>query len=101
MRDLTTPNHHVRVWVSFAQFETKVESIEVSRKLFQRACDHLKNENLNEERVVLLDAWVALEKGKGTPESLQTVDSQLPRRIKRKSFTAAGGLGRLLRLSIS
>lgn len=90
-RLLELANHHVRVWISFAQFEAKVESMEASRNIFQRAYDHLKAENVNEERVVLLDAWVALEKDKGTADSLQSVEAKLPRRIKRKRSTAAGG----------
>lgn len=84
-RLLDLADMHVRVWISYAQFEAnQANSIVAARTVLQRAYDHLKAEKANEERVVLLDAWCVLEKEKGSIESLQSVESKLPRRIKRK-----------------
>lgn len=77
---------HVKVWISFAQFEgTPIGlGMEKAREVFQKAYDFFKKENLKEERVLVLDAWRALEQERGTPSSLQDVEARLPRRIKRK-----------------
>lgn len=77
---------HVKVWISFAQFEaTEVGGgMEVARQVFQRAYDELKRDQLSEERVLLLDAWRVLEKAKGDPKHVSQVEAKMPRRIKRK-----------------
>ncbi|KAL7437176.1 hypothetical protein ACHAXM_005476 [Skeletonema potamos] len=77
---------HVKVWISFAQFEgTEVgKGVVTARDTFQRAHDQMKEGGLKEERVLLLDAWRVFEKEKGDTESLAKVDAMLPRRVKRK-----------------
>ena len=77
---------HVKVWISYAQFEaTEIGSgLETARSIFQKAYDQLKEQQLSEERVLLLDAWRVLEKEKGTPESVSNVEGKMPRRVKRK-----------------
>ena len=78
---------HVKVWISLAQFEaTPVigKGMEGARTTFQSAYDRLKEEGLSEERVLLLDAWRALEQKEGDAASVAEVEKKLPRRIKRK-----------------
>lgn len=77
---------HVKVWISFAQFEgTEVgKGVDAARSTFYRAHERLKEAGLKEERVLLLDAWRVFEKTKGDAQSLAKVDSMLPRRVKRK-----------------
>lgn len=77
---------HVKVWISFAQFEgTEVgKGVDAARSTFDRAHERLKEAGLKEERVLLLDAWRVFEKTKGDAQSLAKVDSMLPRRVKRK-----------------
>ena len=77
---------HVKVWISYAQFEgTEVgKGTDAARDTFQRAHDRLKEAGMKEERVLLLDAWRVFEKSKGDAPSLAKVDSMLPRRVKRK-----------------
>mmetsp|Transcript_8383 Transcript_8383/g.19687 ORF Transcript_8383/g.19687 Transcript_8383/m.19687 type:complete len:716 (+) Transcript_8383:200-2347(+) len=77
---------HVKVWISYAQFEgTEVGSgVAKGRDIFQRAHDRMKDAGLKEERVLLLDAWRVFEKASGDAASLAKVDSMLPRRVKRK-----------------
>ncbi|KAK4698325.1 crooked neck, partial [Phenoliferia sp. Uapishka_3] len=114
---------HVKVWVSFAQFEAnagaaiadrlagggedsdeeeeekvekepvevdqeavdeaKKDGLEKARKVFQRGYDDLKKKSLKEERVVLLEAWKALEASEGDAESLAKVEAMLPRVVKK------------------
>jgi crooked neck len=77
---------HVKVWISYAQFEASEvgEGIDAGREIFSKAYDILKEDDLKEERVLLLDAWRALEKEKGTPEKVAEIETKMPRRIKKK-----------------
>jgi len=77
---------HVKVWISFAQFEgTELGGgLKEARAVFNRAYDHLKEEGLSEERVLLLDAWKTFEKTKGDAKAVEDVEFRMPRRIKRK-----------------
>ena len=77
---------HVKVWISYAQFEGSEvgAGMDTCREVFQRAYDKLKEEDLKEERVLLLDAWRALEKKVGKADKIAAVDAMLPRRIKKK-----------------
>jgi len=78
---------HVKVWISFAQFEGTSgigDGVESSRDIFEKAYGQLKEQKLNEERVLLLDAWRGVEKEKGDAASLSKVDKRMPRRVKRK-----------------
>lgn len=55
---------HVKVWISYAQFEGSEigKGVEAARDVFKKAYDQLKEEKLNEDRVLLLDAWRVFEK---------------------------------------
>mmetsp|Transcript_32023 Transcript_32023/g.38957 ORF Transcript_32023/g.38957 Transcript_32023/m.38957 type:complete len:714 (+) Transcript_32023:141-2282(+) len=80
---------HVKVWISFAQFEGTVAvggegGLQSCRKIFQRAYQQLKEEGMKEERVLLLDAWRVLEKDRGDAKSISEVETKMPRRVKRK-----------------
>ncbi|KAL3944700.1 MAG: hypothetical protein SGBAC_001215 [Bacillariaceae sp.] len=77
---------HVKVWISFGQFEASEigQGMGIAQSTFQKAYDYLKDQNLKEERVLLLDAWRALEQEKGDSASVEKVEKMLPRRIKRK-----------------
>ena len=89
---------HVKVWISYAQFEAATPDLEEedkengwaktglerARAIMEKAYDQLKQEELTEERVLLLDAWRVMEKTHGTPAAVAKVEEMLPRRIKRK-----------------
>ncbi|GAA5830801.1 hypothetical protein JCM11251_001079 [Rhodosporidiobolus azoricus] len=113
---------HVKVWVSFAQFEAnvglaeaaalsgegdeedeeeegkekqpvevdqeavemaKANGLERARKVFERGYADLKKKGLKEERVVLLEAWKAMEATHGDSASLAKVEGMLPRVVKK------------------
>ncbi len=77
---------HVKVWISYSQFEGSEvgDGVNKARETFQRAHDQMKDSGMKEERVLLLDAWRVFEKAKGDAQNLAKVDSMLPRRVKRK-----------------
>jgi len=77
---------HVKVWISFAQFEgTSVgDGLDSARAVFAKAYEQLRQENVSEDRVLLLDAWRVFEKSKGDAQHVAEVEAKMPRRIKRK-----------------
>lgn len=98
---------HVKVWISYAHFEINMpedddeaegeeqeeqeeerpisqEAKARARKVFERAHKSIRDKDLKEERVSLLNAWLSFERTHGTDEDIAAVQQQMPRRIKRR-----------------
>ena len=77
---------HVKVWISYAQFEGSDigNGLKAARGIFERALEQLKSEGLQEERILLLDAWRVFEKAKGDSSSVSEVEAKMPRRVKKR-----------------
>ena len=78
---------HVKVWLSYAKFESSLESeegVENGRKVYEQANANLKNSGSGEERLMLLEAWRDFEKNQGDLSSLEVVQKKMPRRVKKK-----------------
>ncbi|KAJ5589151.1 hypothetical protein N7537_011829 [Penicillium hordei] len=94
---------HVKVWLNYARFESSVlgeegeeeeeeeeekplgeDAIIRSRAVFSRAEKALKDKGLTNDRVAILDAWQAFEHESGSPEDIEKVDKQMPRRVKKR-----------------
>jgi crooked neck len=80
---------HVKVWISFANFEETNGDPDNARAIFDRAYRHLKSEQLQDERVLLLETWFGFERGlegkDGYDEAkLNDVQSKLPKKIKKR-----------------
>lgn len=108
---LLQKTNHVKVWVSFAQLELSVpegeaeededededeekppseEAIARARKIFQRASNVYKVEQLKDERVLLLDSWASFEESFGDEKSQKAVADMRPRTVKRRRRDAEG-----------
>lgn len=81
---LLTRTKHVKVWISFAQFEATAKEAARARAVFVEADNYFKQEALKEERLMLLESWRDFEKNFGTPEQVKEVTAKLPKRVKRK-----------------
>ncbi|PQE11095.1 hypothetical protein CJF31_00011491 [Rutstroemia sp. NJR-2017a BVV2] len=93
---------HVKVWISYAHFEINVPDEEEeeeeeaeekpvseaakarARKVFERALKSMKDKDLKEERVSLLNAHLSFERTHGTAEDIDKVQKQMPRKTKRR-----------------
>ncbi|PQE25687.1 hypothetical protein CJF30_00000406 [Rutstroemia sp. NJR-2017a BBW] len=92
---------HVKVWISYAHFEINVPDEEEeedeaeekpvseaakarARKVFERALKSMKDKDLKEERVSLLNAHLSFERTHGTAEDIEKVQKQMPRKTKRR-----------------
>lgn len=78
---------HVKVWISYAEFETTTEeeaSIDKARVIFKRGDKTLKGEDSKEERMLLLEAWKKFEYKHGDTASQMAVDKMMPRKVKKR-----------------
>jgi len=81
---------HVKVWISFAQFELNADegdkqgALERARKVFENAYKSMKEKELKEERVLLLESWKEFETNHGTQETLSTVEAKMPKVVKKR-----------------
>ncbi|KAK9675192.1 NineTeen Complex (NTC) component, partial [Basidiobolus ranarum] len=84
---------HVKVWISFAQFELQAPNIDSedsgekaarARQIFDRAYKSMKERELKEERVLILEAWREFETQYGTSETLESVTSKMPKVVKKR-----------------
>ncbi|KAI0159537.1 cell cycle control protein [Xylariaceae sp. FL1272] len=94
---------HVKVWISYAHFEINIPDDEEeaeeeeaeekpvseeakarARKVFERAHKSMKDKELKEERVSLLNAWLSFERTHGSEEDIEKVQKQMPRKTKRR-----------------
>ncbi|ORX53650.1 TPR-like protein [Hesseltinella vesiculosa] len=86
---------HVKVFISFAQFELsipyendKAEAASHARQVFERAYSQMKQKQLKEERVLLLDAWKEFEEANGDDDTLQSVKDKEPKVVKKRREAA-------------
>lgn len=97
---LLEKTNHVKVWISYAQFEIGVpesgeeevdderpvseEAKARTRKIFERAYKRMKELDLKEDRVALLNAWKSFETTHGSAEDIENVSKQMPRKVKKR-----------------
>eukprot|EP00088_Acartia_fossae_P033825 TRINITY_DN3467_c0_g1_i2.p1 TRINITY_DN3467_c0_g1~~TRINITY_DN3467_c0_g1_i2.p1 ORF type:complete len:741 (-),score=272.70 TRINITY_DN3467_c0_g1_i2:247-2445(-) len=84
---LLTRTQHVKVWLSFAQFELQVEHedrLEEARHVYEEANKKLRQGGEKEERLMLLEAWRQFEKESGSQSTINVVEKLMPRRVKKR-----------------
>ncbi|KAG0173658.1 NineTeen Complex (NTC) component [Apophysomyces sp. BC1015] len=82
---------HVKVYISFAQFELSIpqeegdeEGVRRARKIFNDAYESMKRKELKEERVLLLEAWKDFEENYGAEETQDIVKKKMPKVVKKR-----------------
>merc|ERR1712018_459995 len=86
-RRLLQRTEHVKVWLSYAQFELQVEHedrIQQARHVYEQANKELRRSREKEERLMLLEAWRDFEREDGDEKSQSEVHQLLPRRVKKR-----------------
>ena len=92
-RRLLQKTHHVKVWLSYAQFEFQVDhedNIVQARYIFEEANKSLRqasnaNESSGKEsRLLLLEAWQEFEEEQGDDSDQKKVSDLLPKRVKKR-----------------
>lgn len=86
-KQLLEKTSHVKVWMAFAKFELEnVKSYQNSKTAFEDAYKYFKNEQpeQKEERLMVLEAWIEMEKQNGTQEDYEKVKEKMPKRVKKR-----------------
>ncbi|KAJ5957505.1 Cell cycle control protein (Cwf4) [Penicillium viridicatum] len=93
---------HVKVWLNYARFESSLlveegeegedeeakqlneDAILRSRAVFSRAEKTFKDKGHTDDRVEVLNAWQGFEYEAGSPEDIEKIGKQMPRRVKKR-----------------
>ena len=75
---------HVKVWISYAQFEAALENVTRAREIYQKAYESLRNAEAKEERVLLVETWKEFESSSGDSETLAAVEKKTPKRVQKQ-----------------
>uniref|UniRef100_G1RFP5 Crooked neck pre-mRNA splicing factor 1 n=1 Tax=Nomascus leucogenys TaxID=61853 RepID=G1RFP5_NOMLE len=86
-RRLLQRTQHVKVWISFAQFELssgKEGSLTKCRQIYEEANKTMRNCEEKEERLMLLESWRSFEEEFGTASDKERVDKLMPEKVKKR-----------------
>lgn len=86
-RQLLQRTQHVKVWISFAQFELssgKEGSVAKCRQIYEEANKTMRNCEEKEERLMLLESWRGFEDEFGTVSDKERVDKLMPEKVKKR-----------------
>ncbi|XP_077166467.1 crooked neck-like protein 1 isoform X3 [Paroedura picta] len=86
-RRLLQRTQHVKVWISFAQFELsagKDDSLSRCRQIYEEANKTMRNCEEKEERLMLLESWRNFEEEFGTESSKERVEKLMPEKVKKR-----------------
>ncbi|EEB12300.1 protein crooked neck, putative [Pediculus humanus corporis] len=79
---------HVKVWMSYAQFELEYSnednSVSLARSIYEKANQALRSNNQKEERVLLLEAWKEFESKHGDETTINKLLEKMPKRVKKR-----------------
>jgi crooked neck len=96
---LLTKTSHVKVWISYAQFEVNITASDTeadedkpipdeakakARAIFERANKLYKEKGIKEDRVSLLQAWKSFEETHGTNDDHQRLEKMMPQQVKKR-----------------
>jgi crooked neck len=81
---LLTKTKHLKVWLSYAQFEVSVGQVDVARELFLKADQYFKLAEEKESRLLLLEAWLEMEQTHGTESQVADIRAKMPKKVKRQ-----------------
>jgi len=82
-RRLLQRTQHVKVWISFAQFELSINSAK-SQAVYKEGNKAMKETGEKEERLMLLESWKEYEMEYGDEEAQQAIQKIMPDKIKRR-----------------
>ncbi|KNC76411.1 hypothetical protein SARC_11085 [Sphaeroforma arctica JP610] len=79
---------YVLVWLAYATFEASVSNetnaIARARHVYEEADKHMKDNDLNEERVLVLETWLKFERSKGSADWVDSVGKKMPKKVKKR-----------------
>lgn len=83
-RRLLERTKHVKVWISFAQFEALIGNEKEAREIYAEAFEILKLNENKEERVMLIESWKEFEEKIGNEKFIEEVKKKMPKKVIKK-----------------
>ncbi|CAE7458156.1 CRNKL1 [Symbiodinium natans] len=84
-QQLVSKSHHVRVYIAYSDFEAVTcQSMPKAREALEAGSRHFKVESRNEERAMLLEHLLKLEKEHGDDDSVKAAEKKQPERVKKR-----------------
>jgi crooked neck len=94
---LLEKTQHVKVWLSYAQFEAdnpENEGYEKSRQIYQKAYDEYRSAQNKESRLMILEAWKEFEDSLDEKDlkTINHINSLMPKKVnkRRKIYSEDG-----------
>eukprot|EP00038_Savillea_parva_P008450 m.177048 g.177048 ORF g.177048 m.177048 type:complete len:774 (+) comp14276_c0_seq1:253-2574(+) len=84
---LLKKTNHVKVWISFAEFEASVDHEDMvpqARSVYEAGEKEVKRGGDKAQRLLLLESWKEFEDEFGTPLTAKRVADKMPRRVRRR-----------------
>eukprot|EP00927_Polykrikos_kofoidii_P002117 TRINITY_DN10821_c0_g1_i1.p1 TRINITY_DN10821_c0_g1~~TRINITY_DN10821_c0_g1_i1.p1 ORF type:complete len:679 (-),score=158.26 TRINITY_DN10821_c0_g1_i1:131-2167(-) len=82
---LVSKSHHVRVYIAYSEFEAVTcQAMPRCREGLETGIKHFKSENRSDERTMLLEQWLKLEKEHGDEKSVEELERRQPKRVKKR-----------------
>ena len=75
---------HLKVWLSYAKFEISKNSLDQARNILQKAELFLKASQNKEDRALLLESWLEIERDLDDKELIEKIEKKLPKKVKKK-----------------
>jgi crooked neck len=86
-RRLLEKTSHPKVWSSFAAFEYElqgIDSLSISRKIYEEGYERLKLDGLQEQRKLLLELWIKCEMDREEMDFVENLEKRLPQKTTRR-----------------
>lgn len=78
-------SNHVRVYIAYSEFEAYTcQAMPQCRDVIERGLKHFKAENRSDERAMLLEQLLKLEKETGDEKAAEAVEKRQPKRVKKR-----------------
>jgi crooked neck len=81
---LIDKTHHVKVYISFVQYEASIEAVAEARAVLGAADAFFKQEDAREERALILETWNEFEGVHGSTKEVEDIQKMQPIRVKKK-----------------
>eukprot|EP00913_Durusdinium_trenchii_P016180 g15205.t1 len=90
-QQLLSKSHHVRVYIAYSDFEAVTcQSVEKAREALEEGQKHFKVEDRNEERAMLLEHLLKLERELGDEKSIEAAEGRQAKREKKRPVQSRG-----------
>merc|ERR1719401_3320398 len=82
---LLEKSSHVRVHIAYSEFEASTaSSMPNAREALEKGVKHFKAEQRSDERAMLLEHWLKLERDNGDDASAEAIEKRQPKRVKKR-----------------